>query len=72
MSCHVLYRQEDDTVSKLNGSVDLLAKAMKEVFSEVVEGDVGPLQDDIDSNKGPATKKDRETTSEHIQSQPSE
>ena len=32
---------------KLNGSVDLLAKAMRQVFSEAVEEAVEPLREDI-------------------------
>ena len=32
---------------KLNGSVDLLAKAMRQVFSEAVEGAVEPLATEV-------------------------
>ena len=32
--------------SKMNGSVELLAKAMRRVFSEAVEGAVEPLRGD--------------------------
>ena len=38
---------------KLNGSVALLAKAMRAVFSEAVEGAVAPLRDDIAGVSGP-------------------
>ena len=34
--------------NKLNGSVDLLAKAMRQVFSEAVGEAVKPLEDKID------------------------
>ena len=33
--------------SKLNGSVDTLARAMRQVFSEAVEGAVEPLREDM-------------------------
>ena len=33
--------------SKLNGSVDLLADAMRKVFSEAVEGAVEPLTTEV-------------------------
>ena len=33
--------------SKLNGSVDLLADAMRQVFSEAVEGAVKPLTTEV-------------------------
>jgi len=32
---------------KLNGSVDLLAKAMRQVFKEAVEEGVQPLKEDV-------------------------
>ncbi len=32
---------------KLNGSVDILAKAMREVFTEAVEGAVDPLTTEV-------------------------
>ena len=32
---------------KLNGSVDLLAKAMRQVFQEAVEGAVEPIADQV-------------------------
>ena len=35
------------TGEKLNGSTDLLAKAMRQVFTEAVEGAVEPLREDI-------------------------
>ena len=54
----------------LNGSVELLAKAMRRVFSEAVEGAVAPLRDDIAGiSDGMATKTDIKTTSENMQSQ---
>ena len=67
----------------LNGSVELLAKAMRTVFSEAVEGAVAPLRDDIagisdgmatkadikTTNENMATKADIKTTNENMQSQ---
>ena len=54
----------------LNGSVELLAKAMRTVFSEAVEGAVAPLRDDIAGiSDGMATKADIKTTNENMQSQ---
>ena len=37
---------------KLNGSVDLLAQAMKKVFSEAVEGAVTPLTTEVKTLRG--------------------
>ena len=64
----------------LNGSVDLLADAMRKVFAEAVEGAVSPLggkidalSGDIDSMRGEmATKTDIETTNKNMQAQFSE
>ena len=54
----------------LNGSVELLAKAMRTVFSEAVEGAVAPLRDDIAGiSDAMATKADIKTTNENMQSQ---
>ena len=61
----------------LNGSVELLAKAMRTVFSEAAEGAVAPLRDDIAGisdgmtaiSDGMATKADIETTNENMQAQ---
>ncbi len=39
-----------NTKSGLNGSVDLLANALRKVFTEAVTGAVEPLRDDM--NKG--------------------
>ena len=41
--------QRSDTMSedKLNGSVDLLAKAMRKVFVEAVEEGTAPLREDV-------------------------
>ena len=55
---------------KLNGSVNMLAKAMRTVFSEAVEGAVAPLRDDIAGiSDGMATKADIKTTNENMQTQ---
>ena len=55
---------------KLNGSENLLANAMRRVFSEAVEGAVAPLRDDIAGiSDGMATKADIETTNENMQAQ---
>ena len=55
---------------KLNGSVDMLAQAMRKVFSEAVEGAVEPLRDDIAAiGDSMITKADLETTNENMQSQ---
>ena len=55
---------------KLNGSVDMLAQAMRKVFSEAVEGAVEPLRDDIAViGEGMVTKADLETTNENMQAQ---
>ena len=54
----------------LNGSVELLANAMRTVFSEAVEGAVAPLRDGIAGiSDGMATKADIKTTNENMQSQ---
>ena len=56
--------------SKLNGSVDMLAQAMRKVFSEAVEGAVEPLRDDIAViGDSMATRADIETTNKNMQSQ---
>ena len=61
------------TSKNLNGSVDLLAKAMKEVFSEAVEGAVEPLRDGLkEIHDDMATKKDLKTTNKNMQVQFSE
>lgn len=54
----------------LNGSVGLLADAMRKVFSEAVEDAVEPLRDDIAGiSDGMATKADIKTTNENMQAQ---
>ena len=51
----------------LNGSVELLARAMRTVFSEAVEGAVAPLRDDIACIRaGMATQADFKTVDEDI------
>ena len=56
--------------TKLNGSVDLLAKAMKKVFSEAMEGAVEPIHSDLeDIRNNMATKEDVNTTNENMQAQ---
>ena len=58
------------STKSLNGSVELLANAMRAVFSEAVEGAVAPLRDDIAGiSDGMATKADIKTTNENMQSQ---
>ena len=37
--------------SKLNGSVDLLAKAMRQVFTEAVQEGVQPIKESVDGLK---------------------
>lgn len=61
----------------LNGSVDLLAQAMRRVFAEAVEGAVEPLQKEVKGihndltgiRENMATKDDLKTTNDNVQSQ---
>ena len=58
------------TKKSLNGSVVLLAEAMRKVFSEAVEGAIEPLRDDIAGvQNGMATKSDIETSNQNMQVQ---
>ena len=58
------------TKKALNGSTDLLAKAMRTVFSEAVEGAVEPLRESLDEvRENMATKADLDTTNENVQVQ---
>ena len=62
------YRKWENQV-QLNGSVDMLAQAMRKVFSEAVEGAVEPLRDDIAViGDSMITKADLETTNENMRS----
>ena len=62
---------------KLNGSVELLARAMRKVFSEAVEGAAEPLHEDMKGLRTDmqgmsarmATKADIKTTNENMQYQ---
>ena len=61
----------------MNGSVDLLAKAMRRVFTEAVEEGVQPIKDavgglskDVDNiRENMATKDDIKTTNKNVQAQ---
>ena len=63
--------------SKLNGSVDLLAKAMRQVFTEAVEEGVQPIKDAVGElskdvvniRENMATKDDIKTTNVNVQVQ---
>ena len=57
--------------NKLNGSVDLLAQAMRKVFSEAVEAAVEPMHSDLKGIKGDidGIKGDIETTNKNMQAQ---
>ena len=63
--------------TKMNGSVDLLAKAMAQVISEATENAVEPINERLDSIEGRmgsiegqmATKEDLETTNKNVQAQ---
>lgn len=67
------------TKNSLNGSVDLLADAMRKVFSEAVEGAVEPLRDDVKGMRSDMSAmegrlnekidKGLQTTNENVQSQ---
>ncbi len=58
------------TDSKLNGSVEMLAKAMKEVFSEAMESAVEPIHSDLEGiRNNMATKEDVNTTNVNMQAQ---
>ena len=46
--------------SKLNGSVDLLAKAMRQVFTEAVEGSIEPKRKDMTAAKGRLERRNNE------------
>ena len=61
-------------MSKLNGSVDLLAQAMKKVFSEAVEGAVEPLREDLSEIRDRMATNEKleaglKTTDENVQAQ---
>jgi len=47
-----------DSKDKMNGSVDLLAKAMRQVFTEAVEDAVEPLREDVKDIRENMTTKD--------------
>ena len=46
--------------SKLNGSVDLLAKAMRQVFTEAVEESIEPKRKDMTAAKGRLERQNNE------------
>ena len=56
---------------KINGSVDLLAKAMRQVFTEAVEEGVEPIRKDIAEIKENVTglKGDIKQTNKNVQTQ---
>lgn len=60
---------------KLNGSVDLLAQAMRSVFSEAVQGAVEPLAEQVKAVRTDVSElrsdmnKQIKTTNENMQSQ---
>ena len=55
----------------LNGSTDLLAKAMRKVFIEAVEGAVEPLREDLGEGSDglESLEKELKTTNENVQAQ---
>ena len=63
--------------TKLNGSTELLAKAMRQVFTEAVQEGIEPvksavdgLKQDVDGMRNTmATKADLETTNKNVQAQ---
>ena len=57
--------------SKLNGSVDLLAKAMRQVFTEAVQEGVQPIKESVDGLKQDVDglKQGLETTNNNVQAQ---
>ena len=59
------------TKKALNGSVDMLAKAMRKVFVEAVEEGIQPVSDAVDalSKDVAGVKKDIKTTNENMQAQ---
>ncbi len=59
------------TKSKLNGSVDLLAKAMRQVFTEAVEEGLVPVREDIKDIRGDIKKLSDglDTTNQNMQAQ---
>ena len=68
---------EEDGKKGLNGSVDMLAGAMRQVFKEAVEGAVAPINDQVkalrtevgDMRENMATKADLAITNENVQAQ---
>jgi len=57
--------------TKLNGSVDLLADAMRQVFSEAVQEAVDPLTTEVKAMRSDVNdlKKENQTTRENVHAQ---
>ena len=56
------------TKSKLNGSVDLLAKAMRQVFTEAVKEGIVPVRKDMEAMEGRLNDR-MDTLDSNVQSQ---